>query len=277
MTPQTQDYEDEISLIDVLAFLGRYRASLLWVPAVVSLVALLLAYLFLAPSYQASATIQVGQVNGRPIEGGFVLEQRLKDPSFVSSVIAQHAALFSRRGGPAAGQAALEHSLSVKKSKDTDLVEFTLTASSRELATQKALAILDTLRLAHGPMFKARVDSIRAQIDTVKAQIDGLRQNQLALHQGRQAASLSPYNAVVDALVGNDQAAQYRALIDKKLNLEAGLDPANTFNTKFLGGVYVPYEPSSPNLPLVGLLSYMLGLLGVLMTALVREHLKGAH
>lgn len=277
MTAQTQDYEDEISLIDVLAFLGRHRAILLWVPAVVSLVALLLAYLFVAPSYQAVATVQVGQVNGRPIEGGFVLEQRLKDRSFISSVIAQHATLFSQRGGLAAGQAALEHSLSVKKSKDTELVEFTLVAESREFATRKALAILDTLRLAHAPMFKAGLDSMHLQIDSVSAQIESLRQDRLTQRQGRHSLSMSPYNAVVDALVGNDQAAQYRALIDKKIALESGLDPATTFNTKFLGGVYVPYEPSSPNLPLVGLLSYMLGLLGVLMTALVREHLKGAH
>ena len=271
MTSQSESYDEEISLQDILRFVGRNRLLLLLTPLLFTLSALTYTSAFVAPSYQAFATIQVGQVNGKPLESGFVLEQRLKDRSFISDIITQHRALFSQRSDLANEQANLERTLTVKKNKETDLVEVSLLAYSRELATKKAEALLDTLRRAHTPLYQASLDATHKQIDAITLQLDALKHSSLTLHEAKQTTALTPYNAVVDALVENDHEAQMRALGDRKLGLEMGLNEAMTFNTKLLGSVYVPYNPVSPNHLLIAVAAFMLGLFVGLIAGFMRD------
>lgn len=271
MNNQSAPLEEEISLQDILRFVGRNRLLLLLTPLLFTLSALTYTSAFVAPSYQAFATIQVGQVNGKPLESGFVLEQRLKDRSFISDIITQHRALFSQRSDLANEQANLERTLTVKKNKETDLVEVSLLAYSRELATKKAEALLDTLRRAHTPLYQASLDATHKQIDAITLQLDALKHSSLTLREAKQTTALTPYNAVVDALVENDHEAQMRALGDRKLGLEMGLNEAMTFNTKLLGSVYVPYNPVSPNHLLIAVAAFMLGLFVGLIAGFMRD------
>ena len=271
MINQSAPLDDEISLQDILRFVGRNRLLLLLTPLLFTLSALTYTWAFVTPSYQAFATIQVGQVNGKPLESGFVLEQRLKDRSFISDIITQHRALFSQRSDLANEQANLERTLTVKKNKETDLVEVSLLAYSRELATKKAEALLDTLRRAHTPLYQASLDATHKQIDAITLQLDALKHSSLTLREAKQTTALTPYNAVVDALVENDHEAQMRALGDRKLGLEMGLNEAMTFNTKLLGSVYVPYNPVSPNHLLIAVAAFMLGLFVGLIAGFMRD------
>ena len=76
--------------------------------------------------------------------------------------------------------------------------------------------------------------------------------------------------------MGNDRESQVRALGDRKLGLEMGLNGAMTFNTKLLGSVYVPYDPVSPNLLLIGAVAFMLGLFLALIASFLREQVHVA-
>ena len=276
MNSQPAPYDDELSLQDLLRFVGRNRLVLLLTPILFTLTALAYTWGFVTPKYQAFATIQVGQVNGKPLESGFVLEQRLKDRSFISDIITQHRPLFSQRSDLANEQANLERTLTIKKNKETELVEISLLACSRELATKKAEALLETLRRAHTPLYQGNLDAIHKQIEAITLQLDALKHNSINLREAKQTTTLSPYNAVVDALVGNDRESQVRALGDRKLGLEMGLNGAMTFNTKLLGSVYVPYDPASPNLLVIGAVAFMLGLFLALIASFLREQVQVA-
>ena len=275
MTNRNDYYEDELSLLDIYKVLKHYRRSILLTPLISTFAAALFTFLFIEPCYKAYGTIQIGQVKGILLENGYVLQDRMKDMSFISEVISAHPNVFKYEKNLAAEEAWLQKGLDVKKNKDTDLVSFTLLSHTPERAKLKSLALIDTLNQKHSELYKANVQMVHNQIDMLTKQIDAANHDSDEFRAGiTKSRGLNSYNALVDALVVRDQGGQLRDLVTKKLELETSLNPAVTFNTKLLGHVYVSKEPVSPNLPLVAAIAFLVGLFGSVFVAFVRHSLS---
>ena len=268
-------YEDELSLADILNVLKAYRRIILVTPFVFVLLSVAFSMLFIRPSYEASATIQVGQVGPKLLESGLVVETRLKEKFFISNLIATNPSLFNHEGGIEGEQRFIEKGLEVKKNKDTELVSFSILGRSPELAKQNAEALFKSLSDVHRSIYDERVAMTRQQVDMVGTQIESLKQeiSRLKLSIGS-SRGLSSYNAVVDSILGGDQETQLRNLKARKLELEVSLNAADTFNTKLLGGIYVSNQPRSPKLVLIALVAALIGLFGAIFAAFVADSLK---
>lgn len=272
-----QYYEDELSLIDIYKVLKKYWPGILITPIVLMFFSVLFAKTFIQPCYRAYGTILIGQIDGKSLESGFVLQQRMRDMSFISEVIKTHRDVFRYESNLAAEEAWLNKGLEVKKDKDTDLVSFTLLAHKPDRAKLKAQALIDTLKQKHSELYNADVQMMHNQIDVLSKQISEMEQDDQQFRKSlAQSRGLSSYNAVVDALVVRDQSHQLRDLINKKNELETALNPALTFNTRLLGGIYVTPSPVAPNLQLIAAISFLVGLFGAVFVAFVRNALKTA-
>ena len=271
-------YQDELSLGDILDIIKTYRRSILLVPVFFALLAVVSSVLFIKPSYRASATIQVGQVGQvgpKLLESSLVLESRLNDKLFILNLIATNPSLFNHEGGIRAEQGYIEKGLDVKKNKDTDLVSFSILGRSPELAKQNAEALFKSLKDAHTSIYDERVAMSRQKVDLIAAQIDSCKQeiSRLKLSVGSSGGLISN-NAVVDFILGAYQEPELRNLKARKLELEASLNATETFNTKLFGGVYVSNAPESPKLVLISLIAALIGLLGAFFAAFVADSLK---
>ncbi|MFM1956083.1 MAG: hypothetical protein RIR20_903 [Pseudomonadota bacterium] len=267
-------YEDEFSLSDIVRVFKANKINILISPFLFASIALLFSWMFITPSYEAFGSIQTGQVAGKVLESGFVLEQRMKDKSFISDVIAAHPNVFNKEKDLVSEERYLQETLNVKKNKDVEIVSFSLKANSVQEAHLKAEAVVDTLHIAHAAIFDSNTSMIRQQIEMIDAQIALVREDDRKLqHNIAQSHGLNSYNAVVDSLVAKDRAEELRSLMSRKFELESSLHPAVSFNTKLLGKIYVSKEPVDPNLLFIGLVAFLVGIFSTIFAALLRDSL----
>jgi capsular polysaccharide biosynthesis protein len=195
----------------------------------------------------------------------------MKDMSFISQVINTHPNIFKYEKNVSAEEEWLNKSLEVKKSKDTDLVTFTLLAHNPERAKRKAYALVDTLRSKHDHLYESNKQMIRSRIENINKEIEQIDQENSEFRiRLRSSKYLNSYNAVIDSLLVGRQSESRRELINKKIELEMGLDPAVTFNTHLLGDVYVTKKPVSPNILLISVITFFLSFFSTVFTFYVR-------
>jgi len=269
--------DDELSLRDLYLVLTRYRRSLLITPVVFALGAFLVATFLVSPKYQASGTIQIGQVNKVPLELAVNLEARMHDESFAPGVVDAHQGVFMNGSNPVvliAERAKLKGALVVKPLKGTELVGFSLTSRDPARVLAKATAVVDSVQAAHTALYQTGVESIKRQLAITDTQISSLKGDMDSLIGNHaKAQGLNAYNAVLDALVVQDRSNQMRVLINHRFELETSLNPAMTFNTKLLGKVFVSDGPVSPNVRLITLMALLLGFFLAVVAAFVRNAL----
>ncbi len=266
-------YEDELSLKDILQIFRDYKQIILLTPIIFLIISLSFSWLFITPRYQASATIEIGQVNGKLIEDSPVAEQRMKDLSFISNVIQSHRDIFKYEKDISSEEAFLQKTLQVKRSKDaTNLIGFELLGRSREVALKKANAIFETLKTSHDKAFEINIGMLKQQIDLIDNHIKLMQRDKIS--KSRDTSTLNSYNAVVDSLVLQDQVRQLRELQNQKMALQMSLNSAVTYNTRLLGSVWVSQEPVTPNYQMIGLIAFVLGLFIGVLTAFLRHSLS---
>ena len=279
--PEAFTQEEELSLRDLYFLLKRYRRSLVITPIVFGLGAFLVSTFLVSPKFEASGTIQIGQVNKAPLESAVNLEARMQDKSFAPGVVDAHQPVFMNGvNDPVvliAERAKLKRALVVKQLKGTELVGFSLTSKHPDQVLAKATAVVDSVQAAHTALYQTGVESIKRQIAITDTQIISLQHDMDSLVGNHaKAQGLNAYNAVLDALVVQDRSNQMRVLIQHKFDLETSLNPAITFNTKLLGKVFVSDKPVSPNVPLITLMALLLGFFLAVVAAFVRNALGGA-
>ena len=276
--PEAFTQEEELNLRDLYLILRRYRRSLVITPIVFGLGAFLVSTFLVSPKFEASGTIQIGQVNKVPLELAVNLEARMHDESFAPGVVDAHQAVFMNGSDDTAVLLAervkLKHALVVKQLKGTELVGFSLTSKHPEQVLAKATAVVDSVQAAHTALYQTGVESIKRQLVITDTQISSLKSDMDSLIGNHaKAQGLNAYNAVLDALVVQDRSNQMRVLINHRFELETSLNPAMTFNTKLLGKVFVSDKPVSPNVPLITLIALLLGLFLAVVMAFVRNAL----
>ena len=276
--PEAFTQEEELNLRDLYFLLKRYRRSLLITPIVFGLGAFLVSTFLVSPKFEASGTIQIGQVNKAPLESAVNLEARMHDESFAPGVVDAHQPVFMNGANDPvvliAERAKLKRALVVKQLKGTELVGFSLTSKHPDQVLAKATAVVDSVQAAHTALYQTGVESIKRQIAITDTQISSLQHDMDSLVGNHaKAQGLNAYNAVLDALVVQDRSNQMRVLIQHKFDLETSLNPAMTFNTKLLGKIFVSDKPVSPNVPLITLMALLLGFFLAVVAAFVRNAL----
>ncbi len=279
--PEAFTQEEELNLRDLYLILRRYRRSLLITPIVFGLGAFLVSTFLVSPKFEASGTIQIGQLNKAPLESAVNLEARMQDKSFAPGVVDAHQPVFMNGSdNPVvliAERAKLKRALVVKLLKGTELVGFSLTSKRPDQVLAKATAVVDSVQAAHSALYQMGVESIKRQLAITDTQISSLQQDMDSLVGNHaKAQGLNAYNAVLDALVVQDRSNQMRVLIQHKFDLETSLNPAMTFNTKLLGKIFVSDKPVSPNVPLITLMALLLSFFLAVVAAFVRNALGGA-
>jgi capsular polysaccharide biosynthesis protein len=275
---QNESNEEELSLLALWQLIKQYHRSLVITPLVFGLIALIVSTLLITPRFEATGTIQIGQVNQVLLEPSRDLEVRMNDHSFAPIVVNAHLPIFlNERTKHTLGAAisSLRGNMAVKKIKDTDMVSFSVISPSKISAAQKAQAVFVTLQQLHGNLYNQHVDNVRWQIDKIEGQIDSIKA-EIKVNMKDHMKSASPYTVVLDSLVVNDQYNQMRSLTQHKFDLQSSLNPAVTFNTKLLGTIDVSDEPISPNVPLMTLLALLLGLFLAVVVAFIRLNLHEA-
>lgn len=273
MSKSAEYYEDELSLKDIFNILKKYKKTILLLPVVFASVALLFSFVFIAPRYQAFATIEIGQVNGKLIEEGAAVEQRMKDRSFISNVIAKHLDIFKYEGSLSAEESFLQKTLEVKKSKDTsNLISFSVLGRNREVALRKATAVFDTLKVFHDIAFNTNIGMINEQIQLINDQISVLNKDRSL--NNRDAGVLNSYHAVMDSLVLQDKMHQLRELQNQKMAMTMSLSSAMTFKTRLLGSVWVSHSPVTPSYQIIALVALLLGFFVAIFGAFLHHSLS---
>ena len=268
MTNQNDYYEDELSLLDIYKVLKAYWQSIVVTPFALALFALVFTWLFVTPKYEAQGVIDIGRVNQALLETPDILVDRLNQPAFINRVVEEHPHIFKEK----TELTKKEHynSFVAKKNKDSNLVSFVLKGKSNERAQAKASAVIETLAGIHRKIFENNVELVKQQITLIDHQIEALKADQIP----NGVSSKDAYDSVLKALIFNDHVNQLRTLMNRKLELEASLSSVASYNTRLLERVYVSDEPVSPNLLIVTLVAFLLGLFGAVFAAFVRNSLK---
>jgi len=268
MNDHNQYYEDELSLLDMYKVLKLYRKSILVTPFVFAIVALVITWLFISPQYEAQAVIDIGRFNQQLLETPEVLVDRLNHSSFVERVVDEHPNLF--KADAELIKKKQIKSFLAKKNKDSNLVSFELMGKTPERAKSKAVAVMETLSAIHQKIFDNNVELVRQKVSLIDHEIESLKSNQINSADNAK----DTYDISLRALIANDHLNQLRALMNRKLELEASLRSVTSYNTRLLERIYVSDEPVSPHLLIVTLVAFLLGLFGAVFAAFVRNSLK---
>lgn len=267
MSDRVDYFEDELSLLDIYRVLKAYWRSIVLMPLGLAVAALLLAWLFVTPQYEAQGLIETGKVGEKLLEELSVVVDRLNQPSFIDRVVVEHPNLFND-AHEATNQKHFK-SFVAKKNKDSDLITFTLRAKSSERAELKANAVIESLAAIHQKNFDGNIELVKQQIALVDHQIQALQDDKIP-----NIALRDTYDRTLQALIANDRLNQLRILMNRKLELESSLSPTLSHNTRLVDRVYVSEDPVSPNLLIVTLVAFLLGFFGAIFAAFVRNSLK---
>lgn len=264
--PTQEYYEDELSLLDIYKVLKAYWRSILIIPITLAFVVFMVTWLLVPPNYEAQGIIDIGKVNDALLESPEVLVDRLNQPAFIEMTMASHPDLLSNN------ETAKDMQFLAKKNKDSNLVSFKIVATNRELALKSAKAVIDSLSRIHKKAFDDSIGLVKERMLLIDHHINLLKDSKVL--SGRSLSS--SYDTVLKALTDNDRTNQISSLMNLKLELEASLNSPKNYNTKLLDQIFVSREPTSPNLPLLTLVAFFLGLFGAVFAAFIRHSFKAA-
>lgn len=233
----------------------------------------------LAPTWRATALVQIGQVGQTTpaamnpaaqelVESPARAAERINDPVFVRL-------LLSKLGLQAhEGEGALViGSLKASTPKGADLLELRVSGSSRDQARATAVAAVALLAEAHDRIAEPTVMRLRGQLKAVIDEADAAvrERSRLLEHFGARDA-VGPGNRFAENVLLGDLLAkkdkEIRELRERRLQLEEQLSASRTFRTTLLSDVYVPDRQSFPKRSLFVAAGAVLGLLAGLLWAI---------
>lgn len=232
-----------------------------------------LAIALIPPKYEAVAIVQVGQINGIPVEPVSQAIERMKTPAFQLKV-AEAAGdqkwidgLLDLRTG-----VTKDLSLQVIKSTinqgQTPLIELRGTGVSPELARKKTEAVVTTLIKIHeslaGPTLskmRSELSLYREKLAAVEKEIDGL--NKLGVMANIKDDRFTQLSLMASLLLQKN--AEIYGLRQSIIASETALNAPATQSAKAIETIFVPRRPISPKKGLM----LVLGLIGGLLVGVV--------
>lgn len=273
MNNQQSYRQNEMGIRDIVKMLHEYKRIIIFLPIIFMIGTVFAVSIFVEPSYQALAKVEIGRVNDKLLEESVIVEERMSDRSFIADVIKNHRDLFDYEKNLASEEASLQKSLVVKKLKDApNILTFSLLAKSPDAAKARADAVLGALKDLHVNLFDGHLHVLNRQLESINQQIEFINKSRFS---GRKSlAELNSYNAAVDALVMQDQIRLLGELEKKRLELLIAMEPAVTYNTRVLGNVWVSPTAVTPNYPMALMVSFFFGLFVAMFGAFLRSSLK---
>lgn len=263
-----ENCSDEMSLLGFFNVMRRYKLLLLGLPLVGAVLAVLLVSYVLRPTWEASATLEVGRAGGSAVEPAIHVISRMKLPSS-SKGVANSGLFSSEEVNVAQG---FYDTLKVTQVKGVDLIEAKVRAPSPEMARNLIQGGIVNLQKMQKEIMAATIETQKKQlqilIEDIKiasADTELLKKKLLASH------NWNAFDATLTATLLKDKTADLRSMIQAKLALEEQLSPARTFPTKVIDEIYVSEGPVSPNKPLIIGLAILVGLFGAVFIAFVHN------
>lgn len=283
--------ENEIYLADIWAIINRYKKTILAVPIICSAVAYILLTFVIAPQWEASAVLQIGQIGpaekaasvantvsqigqivpaekAEPVANVIV---RMQHPSFISGVM--HQASFKPEEFSAV-KALYAGSLKVTQIKNTELLELKLRGYSPDTAKILAANTVSYLQKIHGDLISKGVARIEKQIQFTDEEIQSLKQEMNALDKQLMGKrDWNSYNATLATAALQEKTNHLRELTQRKRSLDEQLNPAVTFVTKLFTDISVSEGPVAPKKSFVIGMASLLGLFGGVFIAFAHNAL----
>ncbi|TXT20959.1 MAG: hypothetical protein FD134_2801 [Gallionellaceae bacterium] len=261
---------DEVSLLELIKVLLRYKWLLLGLPFVGAVLALILVSFVLRPTWEASAVLeigrvgQVGQVGQVLVEPASNVVTRMMLPSFAKGSMV-YAEVSPDTLNEAQG---LYKTLKAVQVKGSELVEVKVRGFSEGMARKLMQASIAHLQKKHTEMMSVSIERVKKQlrlldedIRNVGAEAELLKKKLLASH------NWNAFDATLSATLLKDKSMQLRSMIQEKLLLEEQLTPSRSYTTRMIDDIYVSEEPVSPNKPLIVALAILAGLLAGVLVA----------
>ena len=274
---QTEQTE-ELSFLDVWLVIKRYSRQIILVAIFAALAASIVIFLVIKPKWEASAVLQVAQVDGKLVEPISQVVSRIKHDSFRSALFEQ--IKINDNKNIKKIKRLYKESLSVNKPKDADIVEIRLKGYSPEQAQLLLEDSVVYLQKEHSKLMDASIIRIQGEVKNTAKDIQDLKTESEYLKRQLEAKrDWNSYNATLGAVVMQNKTDALRALAQKKLELDEKLSPSLTFTTKVIGAISVSEEPAFPlqnvfqQLSIV-LLGVLLGLFSGIVYALLANSVR---
>ncbi|MDP2230701.1 Wzz/FepE/Etk N-terminal domain-containing protein [Methylotenera sp.] len=265
-------FDDELSLLDLVAFMQRNFYVLLGGALLGAVLGVVIAFV-LPAQWEASALVRVGQLGnvgnvgnvGSPIEPPLQLVDRIKNKSFQNDVLTR---LGLKNGDYDVKAKLFRDTLKVKLEK-SELISLTLKGTSSNEVKQQMNAVIIELKSIHAKMSAPSISRWQQELASTELEL-----KRASEETERLAKSLNESNSLNErvfsqaALVSNlliARESELRSLRERKRMLEEQLSPERTFATSELGRVEVSEKPVFPKKPLFGLAGLFLGLLSALL------------
>ena len=274
---QTEQTE-ELSFLDVWLVIKRYSRQIILVAIFAALAASIVIFLVIKPKWEASAVLQVAQVDGKLVEPISQVVSRIKHDSFRSALFEQ--IKINDNKNIKKIKRLYKESLSVNKPKDADIVDISLKGYSPEQAQLLLEDSVVYLQKEHSKLMDASIIRIQGEVKNTARDIQDLKTESEYLKRQLEAKrDWNSYNATLGAVVMQNKTDALRALAQKKLELDEKLSPSLTFTTKVIGAISVSEEPAFPlqnvfqQLSIV-LLGVLLGLFSGIVYALLANSVR---
>jgi len=274
LATREDQFYDQLSLLDLVAFIRRNLGTLIGGALIGAALGLALAFI-LPAKWEANALIRVGQLGfvgivANPIEPPLQLVDRIKNTSFQNDVLRS---LGVDTGEDDSDAKLFRDTLKVKLEK-SELINLTLRGMSPDEAKLNMSAVVNELKAIHLRMSVPTTHRWHQELALIESELKHAKTEaeQLAKSLGAGAALLNDRNFPQAALLSNILIAregELRSFRDRKLMLEEQLSPERTFATDVLGRVHVSTDPVFPKKPLFAVAGLVMGLLlGVLLSTL---------
>lgn len=278
MTPDEQ--QPVFELPTILRTLNQHIKLIIAAPLICAIVSYILVSFVLAPKWEASAILQVGQI-GSIGRVGLVPEQpaklvepisnvvaRMQTPSFSSGFIDSSTIKQEDR---AAAKAIYDSTVKVAQLKGVDFIELKVRGYSSDMARSLLLDSITHLQDIHNEMMEPSLSRIKSQIKTIETELQVEKTDFEFLKKQLHANhDWNSYNATLAATVLQDKSHQIQESTEKYLLLTEQINPKATFTTKVIDDIYVPNEPVSPKKVFIVFMSVLMGLLGSIFFILAR-------
>jgi capsular polysaccharide biosynthesis protein len=276
MDMNQENRSDELSLLELFNVLLRYKRLLVGLPLAGAILATLLVYFVLHPTWEASATLEIGhigqaaQVPSTLVEPISNVMSRIVLPSFTAKAI-NYAGVKPDELKTMPGYYG---TLKVAQVKGAELIEIKLRGPSAEMANKLIQGLIINLQNVHSEMMASTIDKNGKQLQTLTADIQKLSAEEALLKQKLFAThDWNAFDATLTATILKDKSNALREMIQRKLSLEEQISPSHTYNTRVLEEIDVSGGPVSPNKALIIELSIFLGLFGAVVIAFAHNAL----
>jgi uncharacterized protein involved in exopolysaccharide biosynthesis len=261
--------DDELSLLDLVAFMQRNFYALLGGALLGAVLGVVIAFV-LPAQWQASALVRVGQLGsvvnvGSPIEPHLQLVDRIKNRSFQNDVLTR---LGQKNGDDDVKAKLFRETLGVKLEK-SDLISLTLKGTSSNEVKQQMNAVIIELNSIHAKTSAPSISRWQQELASTELELKRASDEIEKLAKSLNGSNSLSERVFSQAALVNSlliaRGSELRSFGERKRILEEQLSPERTFATSVLGQIVVSERPVFPKKLPFGLAGLFLGLLSALL------------